>query len=123
MVVPAPEAPDGAGDAAAEEPALADGAGEPDETAAPDTPPPRASMAAGEPGAMFDSAASKRSTAKCAGALGSAGGAVGTAVAETLPEVPGAAPGEAVGPAVGPAVPVGRGAGDGVAFGKVAVAV
>ena len=60
-------------------------------------------MADAEPGAMFDSAGSKRSTANRFGAVGSAGGAVGMG----LGELPGA--GVADGSAAGVAEDVGVG--------------
>src|SRR6476661_954714 len=46
--------------------------------------PPRASMAATEPGAMVDSSTSNRSTAKRTGAFGSAGGDDGVAEPGTV---------------------------------------
>src|SRR5512146_1279214 len=79
-VAAAPGPPVGAGVAVADGPL--DGPAEPEGAADPEAAPPSASIRPGEPGAMFDSAASKRSTAKRAGAFGSAGGAVGAGLAE-----------------------------------------
>jgi hypothetical protein len=77
--------------------------------------PPRASISDADPGAMFDSAGSKRSTAKRFGALGSAGSAVGPGVGE--PAADGAGEAVAGGELDDPALGVAVGAGVGVASG------
>ena len=77
MAAPAPPPADGEPDGTAVGAVEPLGAGDADAAA-----PPSASIAAAEPGAMFDSPGSKRSTAKRLGAFGSAGGAVGTGVGD-----------------------------------------